>query len=524
MYDFSSKTALIIDDLYESRSFLRNHLANLGFKSAPQLSNIKDAIDRLAIMKPDVIVCDYYLGEEIDGQQFLEYIRKNDIIDSSVAFVMVTAEASYSKVAAAAEFVPDVYLLKPFSGDALEQRLVTAIERRQDLNPIVAMMKSGQWSEAFQMVDSRMKTDSPFKSHLMKLRGECLENLDIEAAFNYYTIVAKKGLPWAITGLARCNIVKDDLVEAKTLLSTLVGTGSPFVEAYDLLANISSPEEAVSIHQQSAIVIPSSNRFRKVAKSAISAGNFDLAEKSFETMMKKSKHGLNVTVEDQVARIKAIAGNGKVQEAEDALLTLREKLESGGGSLSHSDELELASAEVAVLMAEKPDNAREALLKAMAAEKMTSEQAIELARLGQEAGLIQESVDLLTRFLANNNAKNNVKIALKSSTFGDDYDILVEKADKDISNINSEAMSLAKSGKAEDAFAMLDRMTVKYHSNASILLNAAKVALDMIKAGTADDDLSRRAVAHLRAGIKLDPTNGMAQQLHSAYKAHGFSV
>lgn len=525
MYDFSQKTALILDDTPDSRAFLRNHLANLGFKSAPQFPTVKDALEKLPIIKPDVIICDYYLGDDIDGQQFLEYLRNNNLIDSSVAFVMVTAEAGYAKVASAAEFSPDVYLLKPFSGEALEQRLILALERRETLTPISQLMNIGAWEDAIQLIEEKMKADSNFRSQLMKMRGECLENINIDAAFDFYSLVSRKGIPWALTGLARCNIIKNEVDEAKSILSSMVDSGSLFIEAYDLLSNISTPEEAVAINQQSAAVIPSSNRFRKVAKAAITAGQYDLAEKFYDSVISKNKYGFNVSVEDRVGRIKAIAGNGKVAEAAEALKTLKDSIEASGSSaLSQSELNELSSAEVSIMIQSKDHNAKDSLLKAMQAESMTADQAIELARLGHEAGLIEEASDLLARFLANNTNSQNAKIALKSSSFGDEFEDLIKKADSNISSINNAALSLVRSGNLEDAFAMLDRMASQYHGNPSILLNAARVGLEIIKTGKATDDLSRRAIAHLRTGLRNDPGNILGKNLQASYRTHGFSI
>lgn len=50
-------------------------------------------------------------------------MRHCGLISLSTVFVMTTAEGSYERVVAAAEFAPDDYLLKPFNANNLKERL-----------------------------------------------------------------------------------------------------------------------------------------------------------------------------------------------------------------------------------------------------------------------------------------------------------------------------------------------------------------------------------------------------------------
>jgi len=64
---------LIIDDMEGMRSQLRMTLSSSGFAKLHVVSNIKEALERLATHHYDVVLCDYSLGDSTNGQQFLEY-------------------------------------------------------------------------------------------------------------------------------------------------------------------------------------------------------------------------------------------------------------------------------------------------------------------------------------------------------------------------------------------------------------------------------------------------------------------
>jgi len=71
----SSKKVLVIDDLAGMRNQLQQSLTHLGFDKLHVVASIRDAMTRIAAEKYDLILCDYFLGESTNGQQFLEYLR-----------------------------------------------------------------------------------------------------------------------------------------------------------------------------------------------------------------------------------------------------------------------------------------------------------------------------------------------------------------------------------------------------------------------------------------------------------------
>ena len=143
----SDKWVLVIDDMEGMRSQLRMSLSSSGFAKLHVVGSIKEALERLAANHYDVILCDYSLGDSTDGQQFLEYLRTNDLIGRNTIFVMITAEQSYAKVVAASECAPDDYLLKPFTSAQFTTRLEKLLERQEYFRAIDQAADKKNWSK-----------------------------------------------------------------------------------------------------------------------------------------------------------------------------------------------------------------------------------------------------------------------------------------------------------------------------------------------------------------------------------------
>jgi CheY-like chemotaxis protein len=114
--------ALVIDDLQTMRQNIRTQLGQLGIEQVDQAATPDDAIKCIRKASYDVIVCDYNLNKETNGQQMLEFLRSNKMLSPTSMFFMVTAESSYDSVASTAEFQPDAYMVKPLTVDRWPHR------------------------------------------------------------------------------------------------------------------------------------------------------------------------------------------------------------------------------------------------------------------------------------------------------------------------------------------------------------------------------------------------------------------
>lgn len=106
-----------------ARESLRAIAQTVGAFAVDFAPGYQDAIFKIRNNTPDIILCDYMLGDGRSGQQLLEELRRFDLLPDETIFMMVTGEQSYEQVVAAVELVPDDYIIKPFSPDKLLLRL-----------------------------------------------------------------------------------------------------------------------------------------------------------------------------------------------------------------------------------------------------------------------------------------------------------------------------------------------------------------------------------------------------------------
>ena len=119
--DIGDCRALVIDGNMTSRSILAGMLRAMGVGHVAYASRATDARRLLENRGFDVVLCDYHFDHSaMSGQDLLDDLRRSNLLPYSTVFVMVTGEASYGRVAEAAEAALDSYLLKPHTATALE--------------------------------------------------------------------------------------------------------------------------------------------------------------------------------------------------------------------------------------------------------------------------------------------------------------------------------------------------------------------------------------------------------------------
>ena len=82
----------------------------------------------------DFVLCEHRFPEEsASGQDLLDDLRRCQLLPFSTIFNMITGEATYAKVAEAAESAVAGYLLKPHKATQLGERLHQARVRKLSL-------------------------------------------------------------------------------------------------------------------------------------------------------------------------------------------------------------------------------------------------------------------------------------------------------------------------------------------------------------------------------------------------------
>jgi len=106
----TSRSALIIDDSPSLRAVVRTTLAGAGF-AVVEARDGRDALDRLADARYDVVVCDVHMPE-MDGITFVRHFRALPAHERTPV-VMLTTESNPSMRAKAVTAGASAWITKP---------------------------------------------------------------------------------------------------------------------------------------------------------------------------------------------------------------------------------------------------------------------------------------------------------------------------------------------------------------------------------------------------------------------------
>jgi DNA-binding response OmpR family regulator len=256
-------SALIIDSNPASRSVLMQNLRSFGFGTVKQVSKVSDARETLERRAFDLVVCDHHFDSEGEsGQELLEELRREHLLPYRTVFVMVTGEATYAKVAEAAEAALDSYLIKPFSANTLFERIKEARQRKRVLSDIFEAIEAEQLERAAVLCLQRFEKRELYWLYAARIGAELLLNLgrSVEARKLYDAVIAAKTVPWARLGVARTQVAEGDLTQAKRTLESLMGDAPQFADSYDVMGKVQmetgSLKDALETYRTAASMTP----------------------------------------------------------------------------------------------------------------------------------------------------------------------------------------------------------------------------------------------------------------------------
>jgi len=236
--DLSNSSALVVDANPTSRGILASQLREFGMGTVVQASRLTDARRQLEYRKFDVVLCElHFPGDSMSGQDLLDDLRRNQLLPFSTVFIMVTGEATYAKVAEAAESALDGYLLKPHRAAQLAERLRQARIRKVSLQDIFSAIEAQQFNEAAQLCVQRFESRGMFWLYAARVGAELLLRTGQydQAQKLYAAVVQAKTLPWAKLGIARAQLDSGDTFKAISTIENLVHEEPDYTDAYDVL-------------------------------------------------------------------------------------------------------------------------------------------------------------------------------------------------------------------------------------------------------------------------------------------------
>ncbi len=291
--DIQDASALVIDSNATSRSLMAAQLRELGVGTVRQSTRVKDARIILEHKAYDIVLCDYHFdGTDMSGQDLLDELRRENLLPYSTVFVMVTGEATYAKVAEAAEAALDAYLIKPYTSASLADRLSNARHRKRVLKDIFEAIEQQNFELAAQFCLKRFEERAQFWLYAARIGAELLLRLNRveDARALYDAIIQAKTVPWARLGVARTELATGNLVAAKRTLEALIGDMPDHADSYDVMGRVQMEQgeitDALRTYRTAATLTPGCLlRQQRAGTLAFYAGERDEALKQLERAM-----------------------------------------------------------------------------------------------------------------------------------------------------------------------------------------------------------------------------------------------
>ncbi|MEW6695007.1 Chemotaxis protein CheY [Tepidimonas thermarum] len=286
LMDLYGATALVIDGNPTSRSILVAQLRDMGARMVAQSPRIADARRQLEFRTFDVVLCEQHFPHDTGtGQALLDDLRRAGLLPFATIFIMVTAEATYSKVAEAAESALDSYLLKPFTANQLAQRIGQARHRKTVLKDIFEAIERSDHETAAALCLRRFEQRGDYWLYAARVGAELLLRLARydEAQRLYEAVVEAKALPWAKLGVARAQLDAGQPQKASQTLHNLIGAEPDYADAYDVMGRaqieLGNFDAALAAYKMATDLTPASiSRLQRHGMLAHYCGQTQLAE------------------------------------------------------------------------------------------------------------------------------------------------------------------------------------------------------------------------------------------------------
>ena len=533
MAEYSELSVLIIDPNPGMRGSLHNMLNQAGITRIDYAVSSGTAIRQLAKKPFDIVLCEYDLGNGSgenngqDGQQLLEDLRRHKLILPSTIFIMLTSEGVYSKVIGAAELTPSDYVLKPFTVDALLQRIRKAVERRDVFLPIHQLVEMGSIRKAIGECRTGEEKHPRYAVDFARLRAELLVSLEelAEAEVVYQVILMTRPIAWAHLGMARCQFGQQKYIEAQETLQDLLTHNPKFMAAYDLLARtheaLGQQESAKKILEDAVAISPNMvHRLRHLGEVAYETGDVGVAEKAFKQVVAKAKYSEFRDPEDHVKLVKTLVKKGDAHQASGVIRDMER-------SLRASANVEACRAIAAGLLQEMSGN-----ITAAAAELTTAVNAVGASRglsTGLKIGLVhsclnvkldQQASDLMLNLMNDTESGVSMDDAVQVFEKAGRHDLAAgmdEQIKHHVEELIAHAAEQRGQGDLRAAVDTLNAALRKAPANMSLLPAATSAILKQLDDLGWEVPLAEQCAFLLERMRKIDPSHPSLEALQAQY-------
>jgi len=254
--------ALVVDGHATARSMLASQLRGLGVGQVLHCATAHDARQHMANLGVDVLLVEYRLDNDIQGQTLIDELRRDGLLPLRTVVVMLSTQASYQVVAQVAESALDGFIIKPYTPGKLEDRLIAAFQRKDALREVYDAIENDAHAQALALCEKRYQQRGPYWTHAARLGAELalrLEQLPLASAM-YAAVLADKAVPWAKLGLARVLQADGQADAAVSTIRNLLADEPKYADAYDVMGRIHAEQGdlagAIAAYKQAVEITP----------------------------------------------------------------------------------------------------------------------------------------------------------------------------------------------------------------------------------------------------------------------------
>jgi len=525
-FDFKTQRVLVIDDSSAMRQMLQLTVQSLGVQSIDLAESVFDVLQRIEKggRKYDIILCDYILGDGRDGQHLLEELKARKLLPYSTVFIMVTAERAYEKVVNAVELAPDDYLLKPFTGQVLMDRITDQVRKKAVLHDLYDHLDAARYGDAVAEAGRLLAGATRYRMEVLRVEADALillERLD-EAEAIFRSILADRSIPWALFGLARIEYKRHKLGAAESILERLLAEAPRYTAACDLLADVKHDLEkhdsAQSVLEHGIRMSPRNlRRHRRLGIAALLNDDLETANASLTAAVEYGQHSALVEPTDfsNLARCAVAMG--------DTARALK-VIDSGVRRLPEDRRMRAANLFVKGIASSNESEARQAVKAAVdlmeQIRKEGGSHERDLALVGMESclkvGMIDKASALANSLLDDQRAATGevhattataVSRAFHAAGVKEAAEAIFERTRKEMAAVNNEAVLLAQQGRLREAMTLFIRAAAGKMASVVAMLNAIQAILAVFEQDGWDEALARELDILFERAEEKDATN-----------------
>lgn len=543
----ANKRVLIVDRHPPARDSLRIMLSSLGVTTVHGAGTAAEVIRQVNNHRFDIVLSDFILDDGRDGQQLLEELRHAHLIPLSTVYIIITSERGYNNVVSLAELAPDDYLIKPFTADQLQGRLVRAIYKKHVLRKIYQHIEKGALQEAIVACDRVIRQQPAYMYDALRFKGELLHALgrDAEAEEVYRLVLNGRVVPWAKMGLAMAVKERGDLEEAEKLARQVTDESPQFLAAYDFLASVHEAQDRLAEAQQAlqrAAEVSPNNTVRQRMVGDIAARNKDLltAEKAYSKVLERHRGSSLKTVDDFANLSRVFVEQGDVANARRVVADMKrdwrgDKQADMAGLVVESLCLQAEGApEKAQALVEQALAVRQELERENAdggGKGFSQRIAVDLAHACFASGKPEAAQRIMHQVAAENNEDTQLLKHITSvfEKTGQEAagKALLDQVGAEIVQLNNRGVMAARAGDLQASVELLSQAADQV-PNLQFLVNAAKAIFTLLDRQGWDEALAERGLRYVQRAQQKDRRNPKVASARELYaevaKKNGIDV